>query len=87
MHVQVSPCTKGLDRAETSIYGAETYPDNDKSWEIVARLEMFDKQVRRYVNDDVRDVENQERHVELDIFQFQVLGKTSNAGIANVRSI
>ena len=59
-------------------------PKNDQSWKVIACFEIFDDPVRRHVNEDVGDVEDDQSNIESCPMQVEIFYKAINSGIANV---
>lgn len=63
-------------------------PGSDETWEIDPSAEFLNEQVRRNVNEDVRDVKDEQRNIEgRPCCDAQVGGEARNARVADVGAV
>ena len=68
--------------------GADEAPGGDEGRQVDAGAEALEQQVARHVDQDVGDVEDQQRHVEGRARRdAQVLGQPGQLGVADVAAV
>lgn len=75
---------QACDESETDL---DSHPSNQQKGQIELSSETLHNQIRRHVDHDMRDAEDEQSHVKLDRVQLEIFGEAFDPRITNVNTI